>query len=295
MLAHSLPYWPVNPLLSRSPWLTFQVDLVRAIWTILPATLLWGASFPFALAAVARRAGDPALTVGRVYAANTGGAILGALGFSLLWMPWIGTQNAERLLIVGSAVAGVVVLAALAWSSTNKIGVAALAGVAVAVGFITWSVPGVPGELIAYGRRIMTSSGRSKILYTGEGINSSIAISRWDDGALQFHVSGKVEASTEPYDIRLQRMLGHMPALFHARPRSILVVGFGAGVTAGSFTLHPDVQNIVVCEMEPLIPPIATRYFGEQNYGVINDLRTKTIYDEARHFILTSRDKLDLI
>src|SRR5260370_30053049 len=52
MLAHSLPYWPINPLLSRSSWLTFQVDLVRSIWTILPATLLWGASFPFALAAV---------------------------------------------------------------------------------------------------------------------------------------------------------------------------------------------------------------------------------------------------
>ncbi len=51
------------------------------------------------------------------------------------------------------------------------------------------------------------------------------------DGAVQFHVSGKVEASTEPYDMRLRRMLGHMPALLHAKPRSVLVVGFGAGVT----------------------------------------------------------------
>jgi spermidine synthase len=295
MLAHSIPYWPVNPLLSHSPWLTFQVDLVRSIWTILPATLLWGASFPFALAAVATCGGDPARMVGRVYAANTGGAILGALSFSLLLIPWIGTQNSERVLIVGSAVAGIVVLAALAWSSVKKMGVAALTASVVAVGFITWSVSGVPGELIAYGRRIMTSSGRSKILYTGEGINSSIAISRWDDGALQFHVSGKVEASTEPYDMRLQRMLGHMPALLHAKPRSILVVGFGAGVTAGSFTLHPDVQRIVVCEMEPLIPPIATRYFGKENYSVINDPRTKVIYDDARHFILTSPEKFDII
>ena len=65
----------------------------------------------------------------------------------------------------------------------------------------------------------MINMGRSKILYTGEGINSSIAISRWDDGAIQFHVSGKVEASTESYDMRLQRLLGHMPALFH-RTRS---------------------------------------------------------------------------
>ena len=69
----------------------------------------------------------------------------------------------------------------------------------------------------------------SKILYTGEGINSSIAISQWNDGAVQFHVSGKVEASTEPYDMRLQRMLGHLPALVHPRP----AIGADRGLRRG--------------------------------------------------------------
>jgi spermidine synthase len=133
------------------------------------------------------------------------------------------------------------------------------------------------------------------VLYTGEGINSSIAITRWDDGALQFHVSGKVEASTESYDMRLQRMLGHLPALVHKNPQSVLVVGFGAGVTAGSFVVHPEVKRIVVCEMEPLIPPIATKYFGPQNYFVVNDPRTRVIYDDARHFVLTTTEKFDII
>ena len=87
--------------------------------------------------------------------------------------------------------------------------------------------------LIAYGRRMMTSLGRSKVLYTGEGINSSIAITEWDDGAIQFHVSGKVEASTESYDMRLQRMLGHMPALMHNDPKSVLIVGLRRGGHGG--------------------------------------------------------------
>ena len=55
-------------------------------------------------------------------------------------------------------------------------------------------------------------------------------------------MSGKVEASTEPYDMRLQRMLGHMPALMHQDPKSVLIVGFGAGVTAGRFVVHPGDQ-----------------------------------------------------
>src|SRR5450432_3486479 len=95
--------------------------------------------------------------------------------------------------------------------------------------------------------------------------------------------------------MRLQRMLGHMPALLHPNPKSVLIVGFGAGVTAGSFVPHREVERIVICEMEPLIPPTATKYFGKQNYHVIDDPRTRIVYDDARHFVLTTPEKFDII
>jgi len=47
-LARSLPYWPIDPWLSLDPWFNFEIDLVRCMWAIFPATLLWGASFPLA-------------------------------------------------------------------------------------------------------------------------------------------------------------------------------------------------------------------------------------------------------
>jgi spermidine synthase len=294
MLANSLPYWPINPLLSTSPWYTFQIDLARSIWAILPAALLWGASFPLALAAVASRGRDAGRMVGGIYAANTAGAIVGALVFSMLLIPSIGTQGCERVLIVLSAVSALFALAPLEWPPRLKACVLVLAAT-VATVFLAMSVSGVPSMLIAYGRRITISANSSQILYAGEGMNSSIAISRWNDGAVQFHVSGKVEASTEPYDMRLQRMLGHMPALLLANPRSVLVVGFGAGVTAGSFVLHPEVKRIVICEMERMIPPVATRYFAKENNNVLNDPRVEMVYDDARHYILTTREKFDVI
>ena len=231
----------------------------------------------------------------RIYAANTAGAILGALAFSLFLVPAIGTEGAERTLVILAALGALVVLGPLVLRSKTIFG---MVGVVAAMGislFIAMKIPAVPPELIAYGRRIMINMGRSQILYTGEGINSSIAISRWDDGAIQFHVSGKVEASTETYDMRLQRLLGHMPALFHPNPKSVLIVGFGAGVTAGSFVPHPTIQRIAICEMEPLIPPTATKYFGQENYNVKNDPRTQIYYDDARHFVLTTPEKFDII
>ncbi|MGA2769751.1 MAG: fused MFS/spermidine synthase [Bryobacteraceae bacterium] len=292
MLANSLPYWPINPLLSTSPWFTFQIDLARSTWAILPAALLWGASFPLALAAVASRGRDAGRMVGGIYAANTAGAIVGALAFSMLLIPAVGTQGCERVLILLSVVSA---LFALALPLRPKAGVLLLAAATVGAILLAMSVSKVPSMLIAYGRRITLSANRSQILYAGEGMNASIAISRWDDGAVQFHVSGKVEASTEPYDMRLQRMLGHMPALLHSKPRSVLVVGFGAGVTAGSFVLHPEVQRIVICEMERMIPPVATRYFGRENNNVLNDPRVEMVYDDARHYVLTTREKFDVI
>src|SRR5256885_10553869 len=53
----------------------------------------------------------------------------------------------------------------------------------------------------------------------------------------------------------------------------------------GTFTTYPSVQRIVICELEPLIPPISTRFFAEQNYGVMNDKRVLLVYDDARHFV----------
>jgi spermidine synthase len=95
--------------------------------------------------------------------------------------------------------------------------------------------------------------------------------------------------------MRLQRMLGHLPALISEKPKSVLVVGFGAGVTAGTFVVHPEVENITICEIEPLIPQASSKYFATENHNVFLDPRTHMVYDDARHFVLTTKDKFDII
>jgi spermidine synthase len=157
------------------------------------------------------------------------------------------------------------------------------------------SISPVPWLAVAYGRRMILQTNPGRALYVGEGRNYSVAISEPPDGSHYFHVAGKVEASTAPSDMRLQRMLGDLPALFHQDPKSVLVVGFGAGVTAGTFVVQPTVENITICELEPLVPPAAAKYFRKENHNVKNDPRTTIHYDDARHFILTSKDKFDII
>jgi spermidine synthase len=140
-----------------------------------------------------------------------------------------------------------------------------------------------------------STTGNWTLLYTTDGMNSSIAYSKWEDQTVYFHVTGKVEASTEPQDMSLQRMLGHLPAILHTNPKSILVVGCGAGVTAGSFVVHPEVEHITICEIEPRIPPATAKYFAAANHNVMKDPRTRIVFDDARHFVLTANEKFDII
>ncbi len=300
IISTSLPYWPINPLLTMSPWHTFQLDMVRCLWAILPPTLLWGASFPLAVAALAEEGGgptnsDPGQTVGSVYAANTLGAIIGALMVSLVLIPWIGTQDTQRVLVWVSLAAGVLILIPYIRARKSPGAAAGLAAGVVLSAWLASNLAPVPGELIAYGRRMAMNFGRSEVLYTVEGRNSSVAITRWNDGAIEIDVNGHVEATTEPYDMKLQRMVGHLPGMLHPNAKSVLGIGFGAGVSAGTFTRYPGIEHITVCEIEPVIPPTSTRFFGKQNYEVYRNPKTRVVFDDARHYLMTTKDMYDII
>jgi spermidine synthase len=307
MLADALPRWPINPSLSPSPWITFQVDLFRSLLAVFPPALMWGASFPLAIAALLARGEDAGRVVGRAYAANTVGAIVGALIFAMGVIPNAGTRRAQQILMAVAALSAIVLFASLAkhrrgdgvsdettWRLGSPGGIAAACALVLAI-FFANGIPKVPDGLVAYGRFLPMYTTQPNYLYVGEGMNSSIVVSELPNGVRNFHVAGKIEASSEPQDMRLQRMLGHISALMHPHPKSVLVVGFGAGVTAGSFVLHPEVERIVICEIEPLIPGVVSQYFKNENYDVVHDPRVEIVYDDARHYILTTKEKFDVI
>jgi spermidine synthase len=276
----------------------------------LPGYGALGRQLPLALAALAKRGQDAGRLVGGVYAANTLGAILGSVLVSMLVIPWRGpeghgTQDAHRLLIAVAALAATLALAPmLFWGLSVPIRKSvvfsrfaraiALALVLCAIPVLMFHVNPVPGELVAWGRNLMINTG-THVLYVGEGMNSSVAVTGQKDGDRYFHVAGKVEASSEPQDMRLQRMLGHLPALLHSDPRRVLVVGCGAGVTAGSLLVHPQLEHETICEIEPLIPRVVSTYFSAENYNVVNDPRVHVIFDDARHYVLTTDQTYDII
>ncbi|MEP6919282.1 MAG: fused MFS/spermidine synthase, partial [Acidobacteriota bacterium] len=208
MLTQSLPYWPINPSISTDPWFNFQLDFVRCLWAILPGAILWGASFPLALASVATGGKDPARLVGGVYAANTLGAIVGSVTASLVLVVWLGSQRAQQVLVIVSAISALMMFESAAIDTTarrTRFQLATTLLLAFAMGgavLLARTIKPVPGVLVAYGRYAATRIGESEIIYVGEGWNASVAVSRLSNGVLNYHNAGKVQASSEPQDMR---------------------------------------------------------------------------------------------
>jgi spermidine synthase len=122
---------------------------------------------------------------------------------------------------------------------------------------------------------------------------ASVAVSRLSDGVLNYHNAGKVQASSEPQDMRLQRMLGHLTTLIPAQPTSVMVIGFGAGATAGAASIDPAVERELIVEIEQLVPKVVSTYFGDHNFNVAKNPKVQIAIDDGRHHLQTTSEKFD--
>jgi spermidine synthase len=299
MLTESIPWWPVDPSIASTPMFTFQLDLVRTLWVVLPAAILWGASFPLALASIASRGQDPARLVGGVYGANTVGAIVGSLGASLALVVWIGSQHSQQLLIVLAAVSALLASGATAFGteSGKTLSKYALAvSILIIAGYTELLIAVVhplPARLVEYGRFATVRGASNKTVYVGEGLTASVAVSDLPDGIRNYHNAGKVQASSDPADMRLQRMLGHLTTLVIDNPARVLVIGCGAGATAGAVSIDPRLQKETIVEIEPLVPKVVSAHFADHNFDVIRNPKVEVAIDDGRHYLLTSKEKFD--
>src|SRR6185295_1621504 len=105
-----------------------------------------------ALASLASRGQDPARLVGGVYAANTVGAIVGSLCASLLLVVWLGSQHAQQVLILASALSGLLVLSTGGEESAGKSGIGGtilIIAAAALAGLLSRTVEPIPGIFAA--------------------------------------------------------------------------------------------------------------------------------------------------
>ncbi len=284
------------------PGVTFQDVLTRELLLtaglLMPMALLFGAAFPLAIA-VGTRGDDTAVSdLGLIYAANTLGAISGALLAGFVLIPALGLHDTIRAVAALTALVGAALVlrsgaAGAARAVSLGLAIAALAG--------AWMVPSWDPRLLSSGAYKYAASLRGPdletaltagdLLYYREGATATVAVRKLA-GMTSLSIDGKVDAS-DAADMLTQRLLAHVPLLLHPNPRRAAILGLGSGVTLGSALTH-GLDEAVVLEISPEVVE-ASRFFDAQNHGALDDPRTRLVVGDGRTHLQLSEERYDMI
>jgi len=271
---------------------------------MLPTAIVFGFNFPAVTLLVAGKPAESGsgagAAVGRAYAWNTFGAIVGAAAAGFWLLPRLGSY---RLLAAAAAVN--LILAALLFIVAAPrrylafaLNLALLAGVAYVGKSQRFYDPAMAAfNTVLYWDlydRPLTLRENARIVdvvYFADGLNSTITVARTED-YMSLRTNGKVDASNQ--DRATQLLMGHLGALAHPAPRRVLVIGFGSGMTLSALARYPGIERLDCVEIEPAVVRAAP-YLAPLNRGALQDPRVRIIFDDARNYLFTTRDRYDLI
>jgi len=135
---------------------------------------------------------------------------------------------------------------------------------------------------------LYSAAGRSENVAVEDNVEASGAVVR------AIRINGKVEASTAPVDMRLQRLLALIPGLLHGEVKTAAVIGMGAGTTAGALLDLPTLESLDLFELEPKVAD-AARLFSKWNGALLDDPRVHVQFVDGRHALFRADASYDLI
>ena len=279
--------------------------IVAFTYMFLPAFFM-GIAFPLAgtVHEVYRRRVGAA--VGEVLLYNTIGAILGAAlsGFVLIYA--FGIERSLQILVainigLGACVAMSLARARWALSAAAAGTIGALVALAL---FPDWGRLWNPKYFAIFRNnqldvfdtpyRRQTALENTDVLFFHEGVNETISVIRPKGANQALIVDGKVVASTTRQDQQCQYTLGHLPMLLHPDPKRVFVLGLGTGMTLGAVSVHPEVEQMVLAELEPAVVP-AARSFARFNHDVLDHPKLRIVFADGRNHLLTTHERYDVI
>ncbi len=265
---------------------------VLAFAVLFVPTFLFGMTFPIAVKIVADGRPELGWKVGRLYGANTFGAVAGSLIGGFLLIPVLGTHAGIE--VVASLNFALGVLLILSCPTRRPIGKGLIA-VAVTV-LLALSLQTRPADMARTLNMSYVPEGE-RVVHYQEGIEGTIVITEpvgTDSGTDRtLWINASPACSTVHKGVKLYRMEGILPMVFNRQPKTVLYMCYGTGMTAGTLAQF-DVDRIDAVELSRDVLE-SSDFFAADNFGVIHDPRLNAIVDDGRNFLLTTKNRYDII
>lgn len=299
LLFNIAPAWaPFTDLFTQEgdylPFWVAALDLfANAILVMGLPTFIMGMLFPAAAKLCVpdlRRVGG---SVGRLYAFNTFGSIIGAFASGFILIPLLGMSRTILLLVGVEMALGLAVLvadrssqAAFKWLLT-----------AVAVSAVVLFGMRLPARDETF---LNALPPRQEVLAYEEGPLATVSVTQDSLGYREIAVDNVGVAGTSRVMLTDQKSLAHLPALILDEPSSVLTVGFGSGGASYSYTLYPELTQVHCVEIANEVPdPDIQRLLTESNNGLLDRLDEVPQYEiiqaDARSYLRFTPQRYDSI
>jgi spermidine synthase len=259
-----------------------------ALLTIAPATILMGLAFPIGVRLLTRDGengpGQASARVAVLYAVNVGAAIAGATITGFLLVPRIGTVPTLVVVAALHVLAGLLLLDLRA-----RRGLISAALAVATFALVAWRLPDPVTTVI--GRRYPPGE---RVWWREEGAQSTVSVHvRPASSRMVMYLDGLHQANDSHDMVRTHREIGLLPMALHPNPRRALVIGLGAGATAGAVSRHGS-SDITVVELSPSVVRAAA-HFRHINDDVTARPGVRILVNDARNHLLVTKDRYNVI
>ena len=274
-----------------------------AMLVMFPAAFFAGMTLPlFTLALLRRGSGEAG--IGRIYAANTLGAIVGVFAMMHLLIPVLGIRLSVMLAAVADIVLGLYLLRSVSPARVTRgyVAGAVAAGVAL-VACLQFGKPQPQVQAAGVFRTgKWTLDDDVRVPFLRDGKTSTITVATSADGSLgNIATNGKPDASLT---MRLDQaalldevtmlMAGALPLALHPAPERVAVIGWGSGLTTHTLLGSPVPKVVDTIEIEPAMYEGA-KLFGARVARAYVDPRSQVHFDDARTWFATGNRRYDVI
>ncbi|AFM28085.1 fused MFS/spermidine synthase [Desulfomonile tiedjei] len=277
----------------RMGWI---LPFAATVILVFPMTFAFGMIFPIAGRCYAEAVEQTGSWVGRLYAFNTVGGILGSLAAGFLLIPVLGAGKTVVLLALLNGALGIL----LVLLEPRKVPALACAGLSglVILALMLFTVAGEDSFTAIIKKRInegrlshgykMKIKTPPKIFFHEEGLEGTVTafqVNNWKQ--LWINGIGMTKLCTET------KLMAHLPLLFAEKPKSFLVICFGMGTTVRSAALYPQLD---ITAVELVSETFRTfKYFHPDSEDLLKKNNIHLVANDGRNHILLSPKTYDVI
>jgi spermidine synthase len=259
---------------------------------LLPVTLPQGSLFTYGCKLYSQYVKKDVSSIGRVYALESIGAIVGGLLMTFLFIQYLNSFEIAFIISLTNSLIPVFLLSSKDPSILSHHR-SLLRSLSLVLTVLFACILFSPLSNKIHSSSIQSQWKQLNVIHNENSIYGNITVTRRGE-QFTFFNNGVPSITTPVPDIASIEDFVHFPMLFHKRPESVLILSGGAGGMIHEILKYP-VSKVDYVELDPLLLKLIQKFPTPLTQSELSDRRVMVHYDDSRFFVQRTKERFDII